>query len=247
MQYPTFFLDKIDSTNKELWRRLDSEARLDEFTVVQAGSQSAGRGMAGTTWESEPDKNLLFSVLLKPVFLPPVQQFLLNKAISLSIRDALAGLCPHTHIMIKWPNDIYADHSKIGGTLIENRILGKSMEACVAGTGINVNQTSFPESLPNPSSLALLTGKRADPRELLAGIMDSMHSFYEMLRCGHFHNLNKVYMEHLLGAEEKRVYKKDGKRFEATIVGVDEHGKLLLRDTAGKITAYGLKEVSMII
>ncbi len=247
MQYPTFYLDKIDSTNKELWRRLDSGSQLDEFTVLQAGSQSAGRGIAGTTWESEPDKNLLFSVLLKPVFLPPVNQFLLNKVISLSIRDALAAFCPHARIMIKWPNDIYADHSKIGGTLIENRILGKSMLACVAGTGINVNQTSFPKNIPNPSSLALLTGKKTDPQELLSGIMDSMHFFYEILRRGHFHSLDKGYQEHLLGADEKRVYEKDGKRFEATIMGVDEHGKLLLRNTDGKITAYGLKEVSMII
>ena len=52
----------IDSTNSYLkrnWRE------LDHLCFVSAGEQIAGRGRQERSWYSEPDQNLLFSVLIK--------------------------------------------------------------------------------------------------------------------------------------------------------------------------------------
>ncbi|HRF38357.1 MAG TPA: biotin--[acetyl-CoA-carboxylase] ligase, partial [Saprospiraceae bacterium] len=40
-----------------------SEGRPDEGTVISARSQTEGRGQAGASWESEPGKNILLSVI----------------------------------------------------------------------------------------------------------------------------------------------------------------------------------------
>lgn len=240
------YIEEVDSTNKELWRRLDANARLPEFSVIQAGMQWAGRGLGNTTWESEKDKNLLFSVLLKPAFLDPAAQFMLNKAISLGIREALAGYCPQNPISIKWPNDMYAAGKKIGGTLVENRIMGKTMEATVAGTGINVNQSHFPESLPNPSSLKLLNGKTFAVDDLLARALDAVRKYYEMLHKGHLGAIDAAYLEHLLGHGAQNTFKTDEEQFLAEIVGIDAYGKLLLQQPDGRTRAYGIKEVTMV-
>ncbi len=239
------YIGVSDSTNKELWRRLDANARLPEFTVVQAGMQTAGRGLGDTSWESESGKNLLFSLLLKPAFLDPAAQFMLNKAISLGIREALANFCPQLNVRIKWPNDLYVAGKKIGGTLVENRIMGKTMEATVAGTGINVNQSHFPESLPNPSSLKLLNEKTFEVAEVLHRILSAVHKHYHMLQEGHWDVIDALYLEHLLGYGERNTFMADGEMFTAEITGIDAFGKLLLRDIYGQARAYGLKEVAM--
>ncbi len=239
------YIEVTDSTNKELWRRLDADARLPEFTVIQAGMQTAGRGLGDTNWESESGKNLLFSLLLKPAFLDPAAQFMLNKAISLGIREALAGLCPQQDIVIKWPNDMYAAGKKIGGTLVENRITGKTMEATVAGTGINVNQDHFPVSLPNPSSLKLLTGKSFEVEHLLRMTLSAVYKYYNLLREGHWGIIDATYLELLLGYGEQNTFVADGNTFVAEIAGLDAYGKLLLRDPSGQTKAYGIKEVAM--
>ena len=84
-----------------------------------AESQYAGRGQQQNRWHSEPGKNLTFSLLLNPGFLPVTQQFDLTRAISLGIINALEPILS-TQLKLEWPNDVnYAD-SKLGGILIVN-------------------------------------------------------------------------------------------------------------------------------
>ena len=67
---------------------------------------------------------------------------------------------------IKWPNDIYWRDRKAGGILIENILQGKKWKFAIVGIGININQTLFPASLPNPVSLKQITGKTFNVVEL---------------------------------------------------------------------------------
>lgn len=50
-------------------------------------------------------------------------------------------------------NDIYFKDQKIAGILIKNEIKGMMLGTSIIGIGLNVNQTSFSESLPNPISI----------------------------------------------------------------------------------------------
>src|SRR5438128_866354 len=102
----------IDSTNSYAIRLL-KDSRLPEGTIIWSKNQTNGRGQRGSRWESEPFKNLMFSVILYPSFLPVAMQFYLNKIISLAaadfVADALKQKAVNTEIRIKWPNDVYAD------------------------------------------------------------------------------------------------------------------------------------------
>ena len=56
---------------------------------------------------------------------------------------------------IKWTNDIYAGDRKLVGILIEHNLTGDRLSRTIVGIGVNVNQTRFDPSLPNPSSMCL--------------------------------------------------------------------------------------------
>ncbi len=237
------YLHKTDSTNKELWRMIDQEIHPEEATVLQAGWQSEGRGQANTTWESKPGENLLFSVLLKPVFLKPSLQFLLNQCIAVSLRAGIAAMCKDHHFVIKWPNDIYVEGRKIAGTLIENRIMGKEISWTVVGIGININQTVFPDDIPHPASLRMLTGGDWDAGSCLDEVMKQLLFHYQKLQSGNIDYVREHYLRHLWGFQNKMHFIREGQSMIATVRGVDENGKLLLENQHGSIKAFDIKEI----
>jgi BirA family biotin operon repressor/biotin-[acetyl-CoA-carboxylase] ligase len=99
-------LKEVDSTNNFLKELLSNSKPLMEGTVIMAENQYAGRGQHQNGWHAEPGKNLTFSLLLKPHFLPVIEQFDLIRAVSLGVFDALQPILGDK-LKIKWPNDIY--------------------------------------------------------------------------------------------------------------------------------------------
>ncbi len=246
MRFSVHYIDKTDSTNRALWRLIDAGSATGEGLVLHAGNQTAGRGLGNNRWTSEPNKNLTVSVLLKPVFLPPARQFFLNKSMAIGIRNTLSELCPDKMFTIKWPNDIYAGNKKIAGTLIENRIMGQAYELSIVGIGINVNQTSFPADLPNPSSLALLCGKKYILGECLDRLLLHTGRQYDRLVKGHHADLDDEYIRHLMGYRKRMRFKKGENIIEASITGVDEYGKMILELENGHTESFGMKEIQML-
>ena len=81
---------------------------------------------------------------------------------------------------IKWPNDLVSGDQKICGILTEMNTEVDYIHYVVIGTGINVNQTEFPEELrETASSLRLETGRSYSRAELAACIMDELEPVYE--------------------------------------------------------------------
>ena len=58
------YFDVVESTMETIRELAESNAK--EGAVVVAGLQKNGRGRFGRSWLSEPDKDLLISILLKP-------------------------------------------------------------------------------------------------------------------------------------------------------------------------------------
>ena len=96
-------LNEIGSTND--YMRKYALADDDEMAVTVASYQTAGRGQGTNTWESEPGKNLLFSLKLKPKNVEVRTQFLLSMTMAVAIKEALD--CYADGFSLKWPNDIY--------------------------------------------------------------------------------------------------------------------------------------------
>jgi BirA family biotin operon repressor/biotin-[acetyl-CoA-carboxylase] ligase len=131
------------------------------FFSLTADQQENGHGRQGKKWESDTGKNLLLSVLLYPRILPS-NQFYVCQYVSTGILLLLKDWFGIHNVRIKWPNDIYAGDKKIAGILIEHFIQGETINYSIAGIGLNVNQKIFPDTLPNPTSLCLETGREYD-------------------------------------------------------------------------------------
>lgn len=165
--FPIQWLETTDSTNSEIRRRMESLANL---SVIAARFQTAGRGQGTHTWISPKDENLTFSILIRfgtdgiPV-LPATDAVRISYVATLSIRDFLSE--EGIESRIKWPNDIWVKDRKICGMLIENILDGPDVGCSIVGIGINLNQTCFDPSLPNPVSLSMLTGRHYDLRSTL--------------------------------------------------------------------------------
>ena len=85
---PLVHINETNSTNNYL-QTLCARQQTEEFTTVVADFQTSGRGQRGNSWEAEPDKNLLFSFVIFPVFLEAKQQFLISQIVSLAIKEEL--------------------------------------------------------------------------------------------------------------------------------------------------------------
>jgi BirA family transcriptional regulator, biotin operon repressor / biotin---[acetyl-CoA-carboxylase] ligase len=222
-------LEKVGSTNKYAANLL-KDKKVAEGTVIWALEQSEGKGQGDNRWESEPGKNLTFTMVLHPVFLGPEKQFFLNQAISLGILDYTGSLITAETNSLKWPNDIYAGNRKLGGILINNFISGNHFETSIAGIGLNINQTEFSPKIPNPVSLKMILKKETELRSALISIWKAIESRYRELMNREFQKLTADYCNKLLGYSEWRRYLSGERDFKGKITGVTESGRLVVQD-----------------
>ena len=102
-----------------LLRELYTE-ELPHLYTIRTDFQTAGRGQAGNSWESEEGKNLLFSALLRYNNIRATEQWRLSMLVAVALWEVLANYLPQEQLSIKWPNDIYFGDKKLVGILIEN-------------------------------------------------------------------------------------------------------------------------------
>ncbi|HET9570863.1 MAG TPA: biotin--[acetyl-CoA-carboxylase] ligase [Bacteroidales bacterium] len=234
------FIDKTPSTNQYLLKQL-AEIGAESGTAIVTFNQSKGRGQKGNEWISEPEKNILYSIVIKPDFIPARNQFLLSEFVSLTVK---ALLDEHTKdITIKWPNDIYYKNSKIGGILIENKLEGSLISHSVIGIGLNINQTDFPAELPNPVSLSQITGYTYDLKELTEKLHHRLVSAFGHLSTENESDIRKYYLNSLYRRDGFHLYKDSTETFKARILDINAHGHLILEPEEGAAREYDFKEV----
>ncbi len=218
---------------------------LAEGTVIMADEQYAGRGQQEMTWFSAPNENLTFSVFLKPSFLKINEQFLLNMLVCLAIKEAL-NTYVSSAITIKWPNDIYFGHQKLGGILIENNLMGPVYKSAIIGIGLNVNQQVFsPEIQSRAISIQQILQADVNLVQLLAEICSHIEHGYLKLRRGNYPDLKSRYLANLYNFNIPAVYKHQGVQFEGRIIDVTDEGLLLVQQN-DNVTKYNFKEIQYI-
>ena len=237
--------DMLASTNEHATKIL-SKSTPPDGTVISTYNQHQGKGQSGSNWESEPDKNISLTLILYPSFLLARQQFLLNQAISLGVRD-FTSMYANNRVKIKWSNDIYVNDNKIAGILIQNTLMGQNIHSSIVGIGININQTKFLSDAPNPTSLQLETQQNYSLTELTELLCWKIEVRYLQLRQNAIQNLRLDYLEHLYRYMEDALYQEpEGEIFQGRIIGIEDSGKLLLQSKKGQ-HSYAMKEVKFII
>ena len=228
----------LDSTNQYLQNLLNEGADIADSIVV-TDFQTSGKGQGKNVWQSEDGKNLLFSVALDMSFLKAENQFLLTQMVSVAMINVLKKYLPEESLFIKWPNDIYFKDKKIAGILIKNEIKGMMMGTSIIGIGLNVNQTSFDENLPNPISMKMITGEDYDLDELLSAISQQLSAISQQPTAN-------SYIKHLYRYKQWAFYEHEGSVKEMMIIGYDQFGRLILKEKNDREVVCDLKEIAFV-
>ena len=170
----TLELARCGSTQDEL-RSLASDGAA-EWSWVQAGLQTEGRGRRGRRWVAPAGSALMISILLRsrrPVAELP----------GLSLVGGLA-VCAATEqlgaaSMLRWPNDVVCGDRKLAGIL--PALTGDS--AVLLGCGINAGMTEAelpPTDRLAATSLRVETGLDPDLSELREALLGELHARVEV-------------------------------------------------------------------
>jgi BirA family transcriptional regulator, biotin operon repressor / biotin---[acetyl-CoA-carboxylase] ligase len=232
-------LPSCHSTNAEAAEML-SEGKVYDGSLIITSEQTAGKGQRGNSWESEPGKNLTFSLLVKPG-IPVGQQFWLNIIASLAVSGFL-GKYLGNQVKVKWPNDIYYQDRKICGILIQNFIKGPDIDHVIIGIGLNVNQTLFKE--PKAISMAMICGHQFSLQSVLDELSVQLEYYIAQLRQRNFKELMSLYLSGLYWLGEEHLFKSD-QLFRGTIMGIDGKGFLHVETDEGE-KYFNFKEIEFV-
>lgn len=241
------YVEEADSTNNLLAK---SASKFEHGSALAAHRQTAGKGQRGNHWESEPRKNLTFSMILRPVTIIASHQFELLQLVALSIVKVLRKQLNSDEVYIKWPNDIYYRDSKLVGILIENVLQGNKIQQSIVGIGINVNQEKFFSDAPNPISMCNIADRSFDLDPLLEEVVNQIvEDFDDYEIAPNSVQLAAKYRFLLWRGEGYWPYHDNltNEDFEARIAAVDPMGFLTLEKKGGTFRTYAFKEVSAVL
>jgi BirA family biotin operon repressor/biotin-[acetyl-CoA-carboxylase] ligase len=200
-------------------------------TVVGADEQTAGRGRYGRVWHSEPGSGLYISEVLR-LKLPPGDLPVVTLTLGLAVAEAILNT---TGIPcdLRWPNDVMVAGKKCAGILVQLQD-----DAIIAGIGINVNQTLFPEELqPLATSLRIVSGREQSRNTLFDNLLVSIDSFLEVLNVDGKDAILRMFSEVSSYVRGRRVVVDQGDAvLEGTTEGLNSSGFLVLRKNDGQRT-----------
>jgi len=243
------YIEQTNSTNTYLKEH-------PEVDAIYTTYQTAGRGQMGNSWESEKGKNVLLSVRIQPEHLLAVNQWQVCMAVSVALWQMVAEYIEDwNRLTIKWPNDLYYADKKLAGMLIEHTLSGQYLEESIVGVGLNVNQTIWQGSAPNPVSIKQITGKEIRVDELAEKLINRLRNLG--ITTANWEEQYRQYLYRRDGFywwEEREVNMlptmngtRTAQSFEAKIVDITPHGELVLRKREGNEKRYHFKQIKYIV
>lgn len=237
------YTEEIDSTNNRA--RALAEAGCDEWTVVLAESQTAGRGRLGRQFYSPKGGGIYMSVVVRPDC--EVQYAnMLTLAAAAAVVEAIEAVCG-IKAQIKWVNDIFVNMRKVCGILTEASVglEEQRLRYAVVGIGINVAPPpgGFPEALADIATSIYDTPRLESVRApLVAEILCRFRAYAEQLMDRSF---MPSYREHLIVIGRRVNLVRGTEREAVLVIGLNDDGALIVEDTAGNRREINSGEVSI--
>ncbi len=228
---------QLPSTNTAA--RALAQSGAQEGAVVVADTQSAGRGRRGRSFFS-PVGGVYMSIVLRPP--TTVTAGDITACAAIAAARAIERLCPAA-VGVKWVNDLFIHDRKVCGILTEGECAPDGTLAyAILGIGINVAPTAFPADIP-ATSLAN-EGYSVDRAALIAAVLEEWEALYTNYDAAYI--LAESRRRSVVIGREVTVRQGDTV-YPATALDINEHGHLLVRTSAGDITALSSGEVSIIL
>lgn len=238
-QAPVWVQSVTDSTNSQLMQKLKDGVVLDKGSVLVAEAQTAGRGRRGKQWFSPFGCNLYFSM-----YWQLEQGIQAAMGLSLVVGLAVAKVLHQQWqlpVRIKWPNDLYLEHKKLGGILVE--LAGQTHAQCdvVIGVGLNIRMPGqSAQAIDQPwIDLTSALGQAVDRNLLVAllqqELVDSLQRFgAQGFACyaQEFNQLNEF-------CTQQVTLSSGSQTIIGLCAGVDAQGGLVLEINGQKQSFYG--------
>ena len=237
----------VDSTNTRALT--DAHGGAEAGQVYIADEQTAGRGRGGHTWNSEPDRGLYLTALVRP-------RLVSNQVLKLSLAAAVAAYraireVTGVPIDLRWPNDLVVPQAhgpsrKLGGILTESASTtdGQVRHAAI-GIGINLNQLAFGGDLQaTATSLRLVTGNTISREAIAIALLTHLHGELVGLTVEDSHAQEDVFTR-FAGISTwvygKQVHVSEGAGYTGVTAGLTSDGLLRVQcdDGRGRIVRHG--------
>ncbi len=221
MTYRVTRFQELGSTNDVALEA--ASAGAEPGLVIRADVQARGKGRKARDWSS-PLGGLWASILLSPE-VPAVHQGLIPLAVGCACAEALekAGV----DLGIRWPNDLLLGDRKVGGILVEGRVLGSTLSQVVAGIGINVQN---PAPMEGTASLSEVL-PHLTPDQLLDAILARLDGYEAALARADAKLVCERFMRYAWGIDRDLVL--DGQPCRPREIAVD--GALIVERPDGSI------------
>ena len=167
------FVAETGSTNADL---VANFANAQDFSVLVAGFQTAGRGRSGRDWLAPAGSSLFVSVLLKPSLVAANRFSWIPLLAGLAMAKTVAQFLPNKKVSLKWPNDVLVESNKVSGVLSE---LLPDLSGVVVGAGLNMLQTKAELPIETATSLAIEGNSDASIDAVLAGYLHNLKELYQ--------------------------------------------------------------------
>ncbi len=145
--FKVFHYKTIDSTQKEIWRKVKNGI-IEDKTIIVADIQTSGIGTHGRVWHTDEENNIAFSVYFDLRRMDCKVDEL--EGLTVKIAENIVSIFYELYgikLDIKYPNDIYCNGKKLGGILTETKVQDGLVRCIVIGIGINTNQVEFADDI----------------------------------------------------------------------------------------------------
>lgn len=226
------FVAETGSTNADL---VANFANAQDFSVLVAGFQTAGRGRSGRDWLAPAGSSLFVSVLLKPSLVAANRFSWIPLLAGLAMAKAVAQFLPNKKVSLKWPNDVLVESNKVSGVLSE---LLPDLSGVVVGAGLNILQTKAELPIEAATSLVIEGNSDASIDAVLAGYLQNLKALYESWVSANGDAVKSGLRNQViescstLGLSVKAILPGE-QELLGKAVGIDDTGRLILQPDSG--------------
>ena len=238
------------TSTMDVARRL-AEKSGEEGLVIFAEFQSVGRGRFGKRWVSQPAKDLLFSVILRP---QGGSGHLLTitaaVAVARCIREAL-----DLDGLIRWPNDVIIKEKKVAGMVVEGTS-GDYGNFYILGVGINVNtkEEEIPEQIKATATTLRVEKTAPLDRTLLARkMLKFLDDWYLISREGKVEEISEAWrdLSSILGKRVRLLPAspaggEEGKEFAGRVLDLSPREGIMLELDCGAQRLFRGEQVTLL-
>ncbi len=228
-----YSFEVLDSTNDYM---KEHRKEFEEFDIVMAKNQRAGKGRRGNIWIST-EGMALFTFLVKKRGDKAEEAYMkLPLLAGLAVIRALQRR-KKIHYQLKWTNDIYLQDKKLAGILVERR-----ENDFFIGIGINVNN-AVPIEIKNIAiSLQEVYQEKIEIESLILSIVEECRKLLEEYFAGNWKNILQE-INAISYLQGKKIGLRAGNLFVQGIVQrIDENGELEILSKEG-LQSFGMGEV----